>query len=109
MAGRRKDGRRVAEPETGASRGPRTDEARLTSLLRGTADVERLSITGTVEPSHEKAIEPLEHETAGDSGDGLVARLDELEIDERRLIHEARRVGTYLVVSTSDTLCSLEG
>jgi hypothetical protein len=99
----------VAEPRAGASRGPRTDEARLTSLFRGTGEEERLPTMAAVEPSWEKATEPLEHETAGDRGDGLVFRLDELDIDERRFIHEARRVGTYLAVSTSDTLWSLGG
>jgi hypothetical protein len=64
---------------------------------------------GAVEPLWENAMEPLEHETAGESGDGLVFRLDELDMDERRLIHDARRVGTYLAVSTSDTLWSLGG
>lgn len=109
MAGRRKDGRRVEVLVLGSSRGPRIDEERFTSLFRDTGEEDRFPAMGAVEPSWEKAMEPLEHDTAGDSGDGLVFLLDELDMEERRLIHEALRDGTYLAVSTSDTLWSLEG
>jgi hypothetical protein len=69
----------------------------------------RLPNMGAVEPSREKAIEPFEPVTEGDSGAGLVFLLEccELETMERRLIHEARRVGTCLAVSASGMSWSL--
>jgi hypothetical protein len=110
VAGRRNDGLRVTEPWTGASRDVRTDEERLTSLFRGSGEAVRLPNMGAVEPSREKAIEPCEPVTDGDSGAGLVFRLEccELDMVERRLIHEARRVGTWLAVSASGMSWSLE-
>jgi len=64
---------------------------------------------GTVEPSWEKAMEPLEQETAGDNGPGLglVFLLEERDMEERRLIHEPRRVEGRRTVSRSDMSWSL--
>lgn len=75
--------------------------------MRGTGDAERMPNMGVRGPSWEKAIEPLEHETGGESGAGLVLRLDELEMAERRLIHESRRADGRRVVSASDVDSSL--
>jgi len=79
----------------------------LTSLFGGIGEAERLPNMGAVEPSWEKAIDPLEHETAGERGAGLGFRLDVVEMEERRLIHEARRDEGYLAVSASEVDCSL--
>lgn len=53
---------------------------------------------GAVEPSWEKAIEPLEQDTDGDKGPGLEFRLVfwELEIVERRFIHDGLRVERFM-------------
>lgn len=78
----------------GFSPGLRTEEERLTSLLGGSGGGGRSpGIMGAVEPSCEKAIEPLEQDTEGDSGPGLVSLLEgcELDMTERRLIHDALR------------------
>lgn len=84
----------------------RTDEERFTSLLGGMGDGDRLPIMGAVEPSWEKAMEPLEQEMEGDSGAGLGFRLEgwELEMVERRLIHDDRRVGTWLAGDSSSEM-----
>jgi hypothetical protein len=74
----------------------------LTSLFRNVGEVDRRPNRKADEASWEKAIEPLGHETAGERGAGLVVRLEEMEREERRLSHEPRRVGGYLVVSASD-------
>jgi hypothetical protein len=65
----------------------------LTSLFGGNGGGGCSPIMGAVEPSWEKAIEPLEQDTDGDSGPGLVFLLEgcELEMADRRLIQEARR------------------
>jgi hypothetical protein len=78
-------------------------------LFRGSDEAVRLPNMGAVEPSREKAIEPFEPETDGERGAGLVFRLEscELEMVERRLIHEARRVGTCLAVSASSGMSKL--
>jgi hypothetical protein len=66
---------------------------------------------GAVEPSCEKAIEPLEHDTDGESGAGLglgfLLDCGEFEIMERRCIHERLRDGTCPVISSSTVSCSL--
>lgn len=64
---------------------------------------------GAVEPSWEKAIDPLEHDTDGESGAGLGFLLEgcELEIEERRFIHEGLRVDMWELVSAADTSCSV--
>jgi hypothetical protein len=51
---------------------------------------------GAKEPSCEKAMEPFEHDTDGESGAGLGALLDccELEMVERRFIQDLLRDGT---------------
>jgi hypothetical protein len=69
----------------------------LTSLLGGSGEGDRrLPTMGAVEPSCEKAIEPLEYDTDGDSGAGLGFLLECCEFDmvERRCIHERLRDGT---------------
>lgn len=100
MAGRRKDGRRDAEPWACGSRVPRTEEDLLTSLFGGIGEVDRFPTMGAVEPSWEKAMEPLEYESAGDRGDGLGFLL-ELEMVEIRFIHEVRLVGPRTDASDS--------
>jgi hypothetical protein len=92
VAGRRNDGRR---DWSGNSCGRRSDEDRLTSLFGGNGECDRGPVMGTVEPLWEKATEPLEHDTEGDSGAGLEFRLDccELDMVERRFIHDRLRDG----------------
>ena len=85
----------------------RTEDERLTRRFRDADEVEGLPNTGAVEPLWENAIEPLEQETAGERGAGLEGRLEETEMEERRLIQEGRRVGGYLAVSISDMEWSL--
>jgi hypothetical protein len=70
----------------------RVEEARLTSLLGGRGVVGCTPTIGTVEPVFEKAAEPLEWETVGDSGRGLPSGLELCDPDmaERRFIHEGR-------------------
>ena len=108
VAGRRKEGRR--EPDGGAedSRYAWTEEERLTSLLGGMGGGGRSPIMGAVEPSWEKAMEPLEHETEGDCGAGLVFRLEgcEVEMVDRRWIQEARRDDARAAGSRSSPSCS---
>jgi hypothetical protein len=62
---------------------------------------------GAVEPSWEKAIEPLEHDTDGAIGPGLGLELRleccELDIIERRLIQDVLLEGGFIVTSTSST------
>jgi hypothetical protein len=103
VAGRRSEGRRDPEPWVGDSRGTRTDEDRLTSLFGGNGEGERLPIMGAVEPSCENAIDPLEHDTEGDSGRGLEFLLEvcELEMVDRRLIQEGLLVETCAARSIS--------
>jgi hypothetical protein len=69
----------------------------LTSLFGGIGEADRRLTMGAVEPLCEKAMEPLEHDTEGESGAGLGFLLDccELEMLESRLIHERRREGTW--------------
>ena len=93
----------MAAPGAGACPDVRTEDARLTRRFRDADEVEGLPNMGAVEPLWEKAIEPLEQETAGERGAGVPGRLEETEMEERRLIQEGRRVGGYLVVSISDT------
>lgn len=87
----------------------RTDEERFTSLFGGRGDGDRVPTMGAVEPSCEKAMEPLEHEMDGDKGAGLGFLLEccELEMVERRFIHEGRRVGTCVVGSSAAMSWSL--
>lgn len=103
MAGRRSEGRRDPEPWEGESRGARTDEERLTSLFGGNGEGDRLPTMGAVEPSCENAIEPFDTDIDGERGPGLEFLLEgcELEILERRLIHEARRVGIWVIEGSS--------
>jgi hypothetical protein len=103
VAGRRNDGRSDPEPWVGVSSWRRTDEDRLTSLFGGKGDADRLPTMGAVEPSWENAIEPLEHDTDGDSGAGLGFLLDccELEMLDSRCIHDLLREGTCVVASSS--------
>jgi hypothetical protein len=60
---------------------------------------------GAVEPSWEKAMEPLEAETEGESGPGLELRLEawELEIVERRFLSHVGRCRRVAVGSKSFT------
>ena len=94
-------------PWAGACPGARTEDERLTRRFRDADEVEGLPGIGAVEPSWEKAIEPLEHETAGERGAGLVGRLEDMEMVEKRWIQDGRRVEGYLVVSNSDAEWSL--
>jgi hypothetical protein len=95
VAGRRNEGRRDAGAWSGNSWGRRREEERLTSLFGGSGECDLGPVMGTVEPSWEKAMEPLEHDTDGDSGAGLEFLLDCCEVDmvERRFIHDRRRDG----------------
>jgi hypothetical protein len=113
VAGRRKDGRRDpdADADADASRVTCTEEERLTSLFGGIGGGGRSPIMGAVEPSWEKAIDPLEQETDGDNGPGLVSLLDawEVEMVDRRWIHEARRDDARAAGSRSSVSWSGEG
>lgn len=111
MAGRRSEGRREPEPWEGESRGARTDEERLTNLFGGKGEGDRLPIMGAVEPSWENAMEPFDTDIEGDKGPGLEFLLEgcELDILERRLIHEGRRFGTWFVGSIGSTMVSMMG
>lgn len=95
----------MREPEgcEGASRAPRTDEERLTSLFGGKGEGERLPTIGAVEPSWEKAMDPFEAETEGDMGPGLELRLEvcELEMVERRFFSQLGRERRVAVGSKS--------
>lgn len=67
---------------------------------------------GAVEPSLEKAMEPLEYEGAGERGVGLgflSACCCDLDLVERRLIHEGLRIARRAVVSDSAVPWSLGG
>lgn len=66
---------------------------------------------GAVEPSWEKAIEPLEYDTDGDIGPGLELRLEccELDIRERRLIQDVLLEAWVIVSSVSSTSPSRGG
>lgn len=66
---------------------------------------------GAVEPSWENAMEPFETDILGDKGPGLEFLLEgcELEMLERRLIHEGRRVETWFVGSIGSTTGSNMG
>jgi hypothetical protein len=66
---------------------------------------------GAVEPSWEKAIEPLEHDTDGDIGPGLEVRLEccESDIIDRRFIHDVLLEGRFIVSSISSVSFSLGG
>ena len=83
----------------------------MTSLFGGIGGGGCSPIMGAVEPSWEKAIEPLEHDTDGDSGPGLVFLLDacEVEMVDRRWIQEARRDDARAAGSRSSISCSVEG
>lgn len=96
-------------PWAGGSWGRRNEEDRFTSLFRGKGERDRLPIIGAVEPSCEKAMEPLEHDTEGESGAGLAFLLDCCEFDmvERRFIHDCLRDGMMSFESTSAMLWSL--
>jgi hypothetical protein len=95
VAGRRNDGRRDPTPCNGLSWGRRNEEDRLTSLFGGNGEWDRGPAIGADEPSSEKAMEPLEHDTDGDSGAGLGFLLDccELDMVERRFIQDRLREG----------------
>lgn len=96
-------------PCVGASCGRRNEEDRFTSLFGGSGERARLPIMGAVDPSCENAIEPFEHETEGDSGAGLGFLLDGCELDmvERRWIHDLLRDGTLMGWSNSAVSWSL--
>ena len=101
VAGRRNEGRREAVYEPGCSREPLIEEERFTSLLGGSgAEGRSPGSMGAVEPSCENAMEPLEHDTEGEMGPGLVSRLEgcELEMVERRLTQDALLEGGRLAV-----------
>lgn len=91
------------------SRVVRTDEDRFTSLFGGSWGGLRLPIIGTVEPSWEKATDPLEQDTEGDNGAGLGFLLEccETEIVDRRLIHEALLDDNWVPASDPFAPCSL--
>jgi hypothetical protein len=76
----------------------------LTSLFGGNDEAARLPVTGAVEPLLEKAMEPFKYDTVGDIGLGLLALLDEFEMPDRRVNHEARREATRLAGSASAML-----
>jgi hypothetical protein len=113
VAGRRNDGRRDETPWTGASLllswRRRSEDDRFTSLLGGNGERARLPTMGAVDPLCEKAMEPFEHDTEGDSGAGLGFLLDccELDMVERRLIHDRRRDGMCVPRSSSAMSWSL--
>lgn len=80
------------------------EEERFTSLLGGSGAGGRSPWSmGAVEPSCENAMEPLEHDTEGEIGPGLVSRLEgwELEMVDRRLTQDALLDGGRLVVFCS--------
>jgi hypothetical protein len=63
---------------------------------------------GAVEPSWENAMEPLEHDTEGDSGPGLEFLLEfcDVEMVDRRFIQDVFRAGKCNGVSGSSTSLS---
>ena len=82
----------------------------MTSLFGGGCGAVCLRTMGTFEPSWERATEPFEQDTAGDSCAGLVFPLDccETEMDdERRFTQEALLEDTRVIPSDSFAPCSL--
>lgn len=66
---------------------------------------------GAVEPSCEKAIDPLETDTDGDKGPGLEFLLEFWEVDtvDRRFTQDSRLVARLFVESKSSTTSVLLG
>lgn len=92
----------MAVPWAGSWSDLRIDDERLTNLFRNDGEVERRPKIEAAEPSWGKAIAPWGHETADERGAGLGVLLEEMEIEERRLSQEPRRVGGYREVSASE-------
>jgi hypothetical protein len=61
---------------------------------------------GAVEPSCEKAIDPLEHDTEGDKGPGLefLLELCDVETIDSRFIHDGRLEARCAAASKSSSV-----